>query len=283
MSDLQVDRYGIEQTPDSLYDYSDEVTEGVNGFDSITDAHVDQFRELGFLVVHNAIHLDAIQSAKDALRDLILNPAFKNVWAESAVASELETMSDEEKVLSVRKLIHFVDHDTRLKRMAEAPDLLAVMKRLIDQTPALMQDMALIKPPRVGREKPWHQDMAYFNLPTETRIVGVWIALDEAIPENGCMMVIPGTQKEGPVLHWDRRDWQICDTDVQVGRSLAIPLPPGGCLLFDALLHHGTPPSHSDKPRWALQYHYKPASVQAFENSDYRLAIFGEEGKDATC
>ena len=56
--------------------------------------------------------------------------------------------------------------------------------------------MALLKPPR-GREKPWHQDHAYFNLPLDTPIVGVWIALDEATPENGCMHVIPGSHREG--------------------------------------------------------------------------------------
>ena len=36
--------------------------------------------------------------------------------------------------------------------------------------------MALVKPAQ-GREKPWHQDHAYFNVALDTPIVGVWIPM----------------------------------------------------------------------------------------------------------
>ncbi|WP_269542094.1 phytanoyl-CoA dioxygenase family protein [Cerasicoccus fimbriatus] len=39
----------------------------------------------------------------------------------------------------------------------------------------------------MGREKPWHQDKAYFDFPLNDRVVGVWIALGEATVANGCM------------------------------------------------------------------------------------------------
>lgn len=273
----------VEQPPAGLYDYSDTITTGIDGFDAITEAHIEQFNALGFMVIHNAFDTETIAAGKAGLRDLILNPDFKGIDFEAAVSDRLDELSDEEKLHSVRKFMAFVDYDARLKAIADDPGLLRTMERLIGEPPVLMQDMALLKPPRIGREKPWHQDMAYFNLPADTPVVGAWIALDEAVPENGCMMVIPGTHQDGPVLHWDRRDWQICDTDVQVGRSLAVPLPPGGCLMFHCLLHHGTPPSQSHKTRWAVQYHYKPAGVTAYDDSTHRLEVFGEEGKDATC
>ena len=148
--------------------------------------------------------------------------------------------------------------------------------------PELFQDQALLKPPLIGREKPWHQDNAYFNLPPETAVVGVWIALDEATPENGCMYVIPGSHRQGPVVHFKRRDWQICDTDVAAADAWTVPLQPGGCLLFQGLLHHGTPPSRSPQRRRALQFLYKPASATQIA-AEQRLAIFGSEGKDVTC
>ena len=49
-----------------------------------------------------------------------------------------------------------------------------------------------------GREKPWHQDKAFFEIDVTSPVVGVWIALDEATPDNGCMHVIPGSHLEGP-------------------------------------------------------------------------------------
>ena len=76
-----------------------------------------------------------------------------------------------------------------------------------------------------------------FNLPEGTTVVGVWIALDEATPENGCLHVIPGSNIEGPMIHFKRRDWQICDTDVPIGRDTMVPLKPGGCLFWHGLTH----------------------------------------------
>ena len=150
------------------------------------------------------------------------------------------------------------------------------------ETPKLFANQAMLKPPGIGREKPWHQDHAYFNLPLDTCIVSAWVALDQATPENGCMRVIPGSHLDGPVVHFNRRDWQICDTDVARNRVIAVPLDPGGVLLWHGRLHHGTPANLSDKRRRALQLHYVPSTVETIE-SEARLAVFGHEGKDVTC
>lgn len=145
----------------------------------------------------------------------------------------------------------------------------------------LFQDMALVKPP-LGREKPWHQDHAYFNFPLATPIVGVWIPLHSVDPTNGCMHVLPGSHRRGPQLHFMRRDWQICDTDIAGQPQHFLPMNPGDLLLFDAKLAHGTPTNVTQEIRWAVQFHYVPAG--ALETSEAeRLAAFGGEGKDVTC
>ena len=279
---LNIDEHGIESTPAGMYDYTAEVTRGVDGFHNITAADIDQFHELGFLVVHNAIDSAAIESARAGLHCAIMQGG-DNIMYEASVRQRLAQLSQSQRTDSVRKLMPIIYSDPRLHEAAYNPALLDAVARILGEPPALTQDMALLKPPLIGREKPWHQDMAYFDYPAGATIVGAWIALDDALPENGCMMVIPAAHREGPLLHWNRRDWQICDADVPVGRSVAVPLAPGGCLLFHCLLPHGTPPSQSRKRRWALQFHYCPASVQPYADSEHRLATFGADGKDATC
>src|SRR5690606_13607122 len=96
----------------------------------------------------------------------------------------VDDLSVDERADKVRKLMYYVEYDQRLKNMSDDTSLRHVIERIIDAEPHMFQDMALIKPPRIGREKPWHQDMAYFNIPPETPVVGAWIALDEAIPET---------------------------------------------------------------------------------------------------
>ena len=112
----------------------------------------------------------------------------------------------------------------------------------------------------------------------------MWIALDEATPENGCMRVLPGWHRQSPLPHFMVRDWQLCDDVAQAfkARSLAVPLAPGGCLIFDSFLPHGTPSNHSQAGRKALQYHYLPAGTARTTQAE-RLTIWGSEGKNVAC
>ena len=177
----------------------------------------------------------------------------------------------------------FVHADNRLRAIAAHHQVLGPVRQILDSDEVvLFQDMALLKPPGGGREKPWHQDKAFFALSLESPIVGVWIALDEATPENGCMHVIPGSHNEGPIPHVKRRDWQICDSNVARARDVVVPLPSGSALFFDGLLQHGTPQNRTATRRRALQFHYirRDAVRTSDEN---RLMIFGPEGADAEC
>jgi phytanoyl-CoA hydroxylase len=267
-----------------LYDYSS-IAEGVSGFAAIDDAAIARYHEEGFLVVHQAFTLAEVQAAIDGLTDLVAgkNPDFHVIQYHTSVRDRLHLMTTEERFDHIRKLGTFTEYDARLKAMAFHPQLVAVLRRLLEAEPELYQSMALIKPPR-GREKPWHQDHAYFDLTLETKVVGVWIALDAATTENGCMRVMPGWHKRGPFMHFQIRDWQLCDDQSQSFKAhcAAVPLAPGGCLFFDSLLPHGTPSNDSQLRRKALQYHYLPAGIPRTP-PEARLAIFGSEGKDVAC
>jgi phytanoyl-CoA hydroxylase len=53
-------------------------------------------------------------------------------------------------------------------------------------------------------------------------------------------------------------------------------------MIFHPKLPHGTPMNRTADYRWALQYHYVPASAQLV-GDDVRLEAFGSEGKNVTC
>ena len=265
---------------------------GVAGFASFTDADAERFKAEGYLVIEDAFPPEMVTAALDGLLDLIdgQRPSFTDgqVQNEAGIQFEakaldlLPTLTREQKQDVVRKLIGFVEHEPRLAAVAKYPPLVDAVGRIMGERPVMFQDQALLKPPLIGREKPWHQDIAFFTLPADAMVVGVWVALDEALPENGCMHVIPGSHRAGPTPHFQRRDWQICDSDVAVDEVVAVPLRPGSLLLFHGLIHHGTPPSRSPLRRRALQIHYKPESIARIEEEE-RLAVFGSEGKDVTC
>ena len=255
-------------------------------------AAFNDYARQGFLAVGGALDGVAVRRAVDGIDRLISGqvPEFRGIQWERAVRAQLPGMSLAERRDAVRKLIYFVDYDPGLHAAAHDPALLDTVRRLLgDDDIELFADQALLKPPGIGREKPWHQDLAFFDVRPGTRVVGVWIALDRAVVENGAMHVIPGSHRDGPVVHFTRRDFQICDADVTTGGVRAVPLAPGGALFFDGLLHHGTPANSSAMRRWALQFHYAPrASIwrSSEERAAYkssRLDVFGADGKNVTC
>jgi phytanoyl-CoA hydroxylase len=279
-----VDDAQIADYPEDLYHY-DAIAPGVEGFDAIGEVEVDFFLQQGYLAIHHAFDPQEVKDAIDGLVHLLSgeNPDFTGVMYEQAAAGvDVESMPAEQRQDYVRKFMWFTPHEPRLDALAHHPRLLKLITRIMNESPVLFQDMALLKPPHIGREKPWHQDHAYFDLPLETLVNGVWIALDEATTENGCIIVVPGSHQQGPVVHFKRRDWQICDTQVNNQHAVAVPLKPGGCLLFQSLIHHGTPTNNSGQRRRAVQFHYRPQSSPVTSEEE-RLKIFGGEVRGATC
>ena len=142
----------------------------------------------------------------------------------------------------------------------------------------LIQDMALMKPPHRGAEKPWHQDNAYFDWTPLDGVLGVWIALDPATVENGCMQIAPGSHRAGPAPHYHVRDCQLVDQASRADRAEVVPLGPGGALFFSALLHHGTPPNRSADRRRALQFHYAAARCRRMTFREH-MTHFDQRGR----
>lgn len=251
----------------------------------IGPAEIEFYRENGYLSVRRAFTPAEVEAALAGLASLVMgeNPAFKGVTFEAAARERLASLSLAERMDAIRKLWQFVGYEPRLKAISHHAALWSVVRRLLgEREPEMFQDMALLKPPRIGREKPWHQDHAYFDYPLDAPIVGVWIALDEATVDNGCMQLLPGRHRDGPMIHFKRRDWQLCDAAVLGQESVAAPLPPGGLLLFDGKLPHGTPHNTSPKRRRALQFHYAPNDIH-HAPPEVRLGAFGNEGKNVTC
>ncbi len=273
--------------PPDLYRF-DRVADYVRDLGAIDERHVQAFRERGYLAVRRAFDLDQVQAALSGLVDLTVRADRDHFGGlllqyEAWVGERVDEIPPESRQDNVRKLMYFTAHDTRLKSIAGDGRLGSALRALIGADELVMfQDMALLKPPGGGREKPWHQDKAFFDIDVTSPVVGVWIALDAATPENGCMHVIPGSHLEGPRVHFNRRDFQICDTDIASERDVMVPLEPGGCLFFDGLIHHGTPANRTPHRRRALQFHYCAADAP-WGTEQQRLALFGSEGKGVTC
>ena len=118
------------------------------------------------------------------------------------------------------------DAHTRHYRMIGVWRISDAFRRLINNQRVLTIAAALIgaktlqpwvdtvqyKPPRHGGPCNWHQDAAYHrNIEPAERLLSVWIALDDADEESGCMWMVPGSHKWGNKEHYLPKFKQLRD------------------------------------------------------------------------
>jgi phytanoyl-CoA hydroxylase len=162
--------------------------------------------------------------------------------------------------------VHFPHKLSPLIRdVARLPALVDVLTTIIGPNVKMMQSMLFIK----AASKPgqaWHQDEAH--IPTRDRsLAGVWIALDDATVDNGCLWALRGSHRPG-VLYPVRAhaDPRFDPTPEAHGfahpeaEAVPVELPAGSALVFNGyLLHRSLPNRTRDGMRRALVNHYMSA------------------------
>jgi len=263
--------------------------------DLVTSSHagllsgdeIAHYRRDGYVVVRGLLGARMIDACRKALSDLAADRVPKRqtgLMFEKGYRAE--DIPPEQRENFVRKYMDYVEDSPPLKAAAMHRRLHAVLDQLLGQGRVLFQEMALVKPPRIGADKPWHQDASYFRVTDPGLIVGVWMALDPALRNNGCMEVIPGSHLRGAVPHVHENDFNRCRIDdryVDPKQAVQIEMQPGDALLFHALLQHFTAPNNSDLTRRAIQFHYHQIGAVWGSVADHQRHFRDQRGAYAGC
>jgi ectoine hydroxylase-related dioxygenase (phytanoyl-CoA dioxygenase family) len=134
----------------------------------------------------------------------------------------------------------------------------------------------ILKPPHVGGPLPWHQDEAYWETTFAYRALGVWVPLDPATVESGCMHFLPGSHTGAVQPHRHINDdptvhgLEMIEPPEQT-RAVAVPLDPGGATFHHCRTMHMTPPNASTHVRraWANEIQVEPIRLPDGEQPDY--------------
>ncbi len=132
------------------------------------------------------------------------------------------------------------------------------------------------KEPKVGGAWEWHQDYGYWyqNGCLWPEMASVFIALDEATRENGCLQVIKGSHHIGRIEHGRFGDQTGADPErVQVALDrlelVYCVMQPGTALFFHSNLLHASDANLSDKPRWGLLCCYNTRHNDPYKESHH--------------
>lgn len=163
--------------------------------------------------------------------------------------------------------------------------LLDIAELFIGPNIALFASHYICKPPGTGKPVLWHQDGAYWPL-EPMQVVTLWLAVDKAVPENGCMRVIPGSHREK--LHELRRRTDVesvlgteSRSPVDESTAVDIILSPGDVEVHHPNIMHSSGPNRSSTRRCGLTIRYIPTSTRitsAEQPFPSALLLRGEPG-----
>ncbi len=141
-------------------------------------------------------------------------------------------------------------YSAAFSRLILDPRLTGIAQAIIGPNVQLHHTKMFIKPPEHGAPFPMHQDYHYF--PHEKHsMIAVIIHFDDAPVEKGCLTVIPGTHKLGP-LEAIGQDHHLPSELFPADRAIAIPARAGDAIFMSYLLVHGSGINHSKAPRTTL-------------------------------
>lgn len=113
----------------------------------------------------------------------------------------------------------------------------------------------ILKPAHGGVPTPWHQDEAYWDPRWQFRAVTIWIPLDDADVDNGCMHFVPGshTGEVWPHRHIGGNDdiEGLEAVDPPIDGSTACPVPAGQASAHAPRTLHYAGANRTRQPRWA--------------------------------
>jgi hypothetical protein len=139
-------------------------------------------------------------------------------------------------------------------------------RRIVDAVAQLLEDepyhyhsKMIMKQARTGGAWEWHQDYGYWyeNGVLRPNLCSVFIAVDPATKENGCLQVLRRSHEMGRVNHVKIGDQTGADPErVAAARAemelVYVEMSPGDTLFFHPNLLHRSDQNHSPSDRWAL-------------------------------
>jgi len=186
--------------------------------------------------------------------------------------------------LAVNKIGHALhDLNPAFGAFCRQPLFGAVLREIGYRNPVLWQTMYIFKQPFIGGEVRWHQDASYLITEPAT-VTGIWVALEDAHRDNGCLWVQPGGHRS-PLrqiyqVDWEKRQGQLTDLDATPwpsdAEAVALEVAAGSVVFFNDHLPHYSSQNRSQRSRHAFTLHVGEQGAAWSENNWLQRPALGD-------
>ena len=202
----RIDASALEATTPATYTFDflpsalDEVREGIRC----------AYRRNGFVVLRGFAELGEVEALRARADEIAAEAVAKGDGAMALGGRDRQTSSErrflesaegveafwEKDGAAVNKLGHAMhDLDDTFRRFSRSAKMRAVLRDVIGYcTPTPIQSMYIFKQPRVGGEVIPHIDSTFLYTDPPSAC-GMWVAMERATMENGCLWALPGSHR----------------------------------------------------------------------------------------
>jgi ectoine hydroxylase-related dioxygenase (phytanoyl-CoA dioxygenase family) len=223
-------------------------------FRRVTVEQAAQFDELGFVVLEGMFEPARIARVTEELDGFELK-----------VDAFLRTQADERVMIAESGAItfttHLVAHSEIARTFATHDVFVDLCADLLGPDVDMYWDQAVYKKAEKPRHFPWHQDNGYTFIEPQQYLT-CWVALTDAIIDNGCPWVAPGVHKLGTLAH-EYVEPLGYECFSEPPSKVAAPVRAGGIVVFSSLTPHMTGANTTDDVRKSYILQYAHAGSEA--------------------
>jgi phytanoyl-CoA hydroxylase len=218
----------------------------------LTEKQIHEYEENGFLIIRNQISHDLIDTYNRHVFELRSLPENEMPeWVKQGMKHNQNKNFEESRFTTRLFNPHVSDSFSRL--FMKLPIFRGALAQLLGDEAVGIQTMYFFKEPGSRGQAP-HQDFNYIDNEPNT-LIGVWVAMEDADTENGCLWVVPGSHKLGLLTHGEVRNLKEHDPlmsevhGVDLSQEIPVELKKGDFIIFHNLLVHSSLSNRSTN-RW---------------------------------
>jgi ectoine hydroxylase-related dioxygenase (phytanoyl-CoA dioxygenase family) len=227
----------------------------------LSQQDIAKYRSDGFLVIEDFLSPDELDFWRRALDEAVAKrngnkmPDRKEVYGKGDDVDKSYYNNVFDQLINLRHdndKIKQVMLDERLGKMAAQLSGASGIR--------IWHDQALIKKPWANPTS-WHLDTPYWSF-SDRRALSIWVALDDATYENGCLFFIPGsyhqTTFDNPGIGKNMGAIFTIYPGFKTSKSVAAPMKAGSCSFHNGLTIHGAHANMTPGYRRAMTCAYMP-------------------------
>ncbi|MEO6916971.1 MAG: phytanoyl-CoA dioxygenase family protein [Chitinophagaceae bacterium] len=163
---------------------------------TITSDQIDSYQENGFIVIEDFLSPDELEYWRSAVMEAVKERKGQKMPGKSTMTGEDDGINEDADYFGkvFDQLLNLWQTNDKVKELMTDQRIGEMATRLSgSEGIRIWHDQALFKRPWANPTA-WHLDTPFWSF-FDKRALSIWIALDDATLENGCLYFLPGSHK----------------------------------------------------------------------------------------